>query len=198
MGGDMQHVLFPTVVHETFVDQFKTYQDDLVKFVLEEKKKDPAGVKKTNFGGWQSEWKEPTEDIFTRIIVETISTYFSENSIYKDMSIKLSGWWININPPGALNNMHHHAGSDLAGVFWIKTSKDCGNINFAHPQHINENRSLMMHTPEFVKRTGSYESWWVQPTEGSFLIFPAHLYHWVDPNESDENRISVSFNLNLN
>ena len=191
----MQHVLFPTVVHETFVDQFKTYQDDLVKFVLEEKKKDPAGVKKTNFGGWQSEWKEPTEDIFTRIIVETISTYFSENSIYKDMSIKLSGWWININPPGALNNMHHHAGSDLAGVFWIKTSKDCGNLVFDNPQAFNVMGLMKSYSDEYINHYNNVTDYYFIPQEGNTIIFPSYLRHRVEENQSNTDRISVSFNI---
>ena len=33
--------------------------------------------------------------------------------------------------------------------------------------------------------------------EGRILVFPAHLNHHVEPNESNEDRISVSFNIQL-
>ena len=35
------------------------------------------------------------------------------------------------------------------------------------------------------------------PKEGSMLVFPSYLEHMVKPNESDEDRISVSFNLDI-
>jgi uncharacterized protein (TIGR02466 family) len=35
------------------------------------------------------------------------------------------------------------------------------------------------------------------PLEGRMLIFPSYLAHQVEPNESDEDRISVSFNLSI-
>ena len=38
----------------------------------------------------------------------------------------------------------------------------------------------------------SYEA-----VEGGLMLFPAHLEHKVLENKSDEDRISVSFNLNL-
>ncbi len=193
----MMHTLFPTIIHEILIDQYETRQNDLVQFVLEEQKKDPIGVDKSNIGGWQSTWRDPTDDILTTMIAETVSNYFNKNSIYNDLVLRLHGWWMNINPTGASNNMHNHPGCDLAGVFWIKTPKDCGNINFHHPQNVSEFRSLMKYEPEFAERNSSYNHWWIKPTEGTLLIFPSHLYHWVDSNESNDDRISVSFNLEL-
>ena len=36
------------------------------------------------------------------------------------------------------------------------------------------------------------------PKEGKMLIFPSSLSHLVEKNESDEDRISYSFNIILN
>ena len=35
------------------------------------------------------------------------------------------------------------------------------------------------------------------PKEGSMLVFPAYLDHKVEPNKSDEDRISISFNIEI-
>ena len=43
-----------------------------------------------------------------------------------------------------------------------------------------------------------YHSFDLQPVEGRILIFPAHLLHEVGENKSNQDRISVSFNLKLN
>ncbi len=34
-----------------------------------------------------------------------------------------------------------------------------------------------------------------KPTEGLFIIFPSWLWHGVEPNQSEESRISLSFNI---
>jgi uncharacterized protein (TIGR02466 family) len=35
------------------------------------------------------------------------------------------------------------------------------------------------------------------PSAGKMIIFPSHLYHYVESNKSDEDRISIAFNLNI-
>ena len=50
---------------------------------------------------------------------------------------------------------------------------------------------------KFKNRTNFYNTYFFTPTEGRILVFPAHLNHRVSPNESHEDRISVSFNIRL-
>ena len=45
-------LLFPTVIHELKVDNFRSIKEDLVKFVYEEREKDPRGLRFSNMGGW--------------------------------------------------------------------------------------------------------------------------------------------------
>ena len=33
-----------------------------------------------------------------------------------------------------------------------------------------------------------------RPQEGEIVIFPSYLTHWVYPNDTDENRLSLAFN----
>ena len=37
----------------------------------------------------------------------------------------------------------------------------------------------------------------IKPEEGDLLIFPSYLYHAVDENLSDDNRVVVSFNIDI-
>ena len=39
------------------------------------------------------------------------------------------------------------------------------------------------------------EVWSLDSSEDTLLIFPSWLDHYVEPNESDEDRISISFNV---
>ena len=41
------------------------------------------------------------------------------------------------------------------------------------------------------------DSYHCYPTEGRMIVFPSHLSHHVQENKSNEDRISVSFNIRL-
>ena len=53
------------------------------------------------------------------------------------------------------------------------------------------------YTEEFKQSNNYYHTWFFDPTEGKVLIFPSHLIHEVRENKSNEDRISVSFNIRL-
>ena len=42
-----------------------------------------------------------------------------------------------------------------------------------------------------------FQSYYFNSTEGRILVFPSHLNHHVQENKSNEDRISVSFNIRL-
>ena len=45
-------VVFPTLIHSHRILTFEQIKDDLLKFIYEERKKDPVGVTISNQGGW--------------------------------------------------------------------------------------------------------------------------------------------------
>ena len=47
-------LLFPSVIHELKVKNFKSIKMDLINFVYEEREKDSKGLNFSNMGGWQS------------------------------------------------------------------------------------------------------------------------------------------------
>ena len=51
------------------------------------------------------------------------------------------------------------------------------------------------YTDKFKEDTNYYHNYSLPATEGSLLLFPSHLQHKVEENKSDEDRISISFNL---
>ena len=49
----------------------------------------------------------------------------------------------------------------------------------------------------FKNSNNYFHTYYFLPTEGRMLLFPSHLQHEVFENKSNEDRISVSFNINL-
>ena len=106
--------------------------------------------------------------------------------------------WININGKGDYNELHHHPSCDLSGVFWIKTPVDCGSIVFNSPQDFVQAKELKYYTSQVREDWKQFENYYFPPTAGLVMIFPSFLLHQVRPNKSNQDRISVSFNLVLN
>ena len=199
-------LLFPTIIHQVKVNNFKFIQDDLINFAYQEREKDPIGVEKSNRGGWQSQSNYNNHhNILLSTLQQTIGPYFGNGVFNNTTQLVFDGIWININGKGDHNSSHNHPNCNLAGVMWIKASKELndtgkalsGDIEFLSPHNFTLAAELMAYDDEFCKKCASWPAYWIPPEEGMILIFPASVMHQVHTNESNQDRISVSFNLHI-
>ena len=188
--------LFPTIIHQFDVNGFDEIQNQLIDYAYDLKKKEPEGVLISNYGGWQSNcfYVENEDDMLHHFIINCLAGF---PVIDESFNIKIDAW-ININKPGDYNIKHNHPASDLAGVLWLKCPKDCGNIVFENPTSFQSYNEINSYIDDFKNQNNLYHSYYFNPTEGRILVFPAHLNHRVQENKSNEDRISVSFNIRLN
>ena len=198
--------LFPTVLHEFEVPTFKQVQQDLIKQVYKERKKDPVGREMTNVGGWQSqEWggwhsqgKDFDRNILSEFIVKEVSNYFTQNKILKSgTQLYFSNWWININKKGDFNEKHVHPASHFSGVCYLQVPSNSGTIVFDSPHLFTRCRETSFYNPILAESFNIIPALVVTGSPGKFLIFPSDLLHGVEPSKSREDRISLSFNINL-
>ena len=187
--------IFPVPVHQFDVNGFSEIQDELIDYVYKMREKDPVGNTISNRRGWQSSCfsLENEDDILQNFLTNCLSEF---PPIEKSIKLFVSAW-ININPPEAFNLKHSHPTSDLSGVLWIKSQKDCGNIIFESPRSFATHQEIDSYTEDFKKNNNYFHSYYFPPTEGRIIVFPSHLEHFVDFNKSNEDRISVSFNIRL-
>ena len=113
----------------------------------------------------------------------------------KGRDIYLESMWFNINGKGCYNVSHHHPNSTLAGVLWIKTPKDSGQLVFESPNEYAEHDLMEVQRQEVVDEYLACPAFRIIPKEGSMVIFPSHLRHGVEVNNSEEDRISLAFNI---
>ena len=128
----------------------------------------------------------------------TILQGLSSFSSVKNTTEMRASAWVNINSPGAYNRLHSHPNSHLSGVMWIKSPKDCGVISFDNPNGHQSYTEINSYNEEFKDQFFVHHAYWLPPIEGRMIIFPSHLQHEVEENKSNEDRISVSFNVTLN
>ena len=187
--------IFPVPIHIFDVNGFNEIQNELIDYSYDLKKKDPEGSLLSNRGGWQSKGFDVNDenDKLHQFIVNCLSQF-----PYIKISVKFILYgWININKPGDYNALHSHPTNDLSGVIWLNAPKDSGRIVFVSPFMFKAYEEMSSYTDDFKKSFNIDESYYFNPIAGRILVFPSHLQHEVLENKSNEDRISVSFNIRL-
>jgi len=185
--------IFPVPIHIFDVNRFNEIKNQLIDYTYDLKKKDPEGATISNCGGWQSSGFniDDKDDILQSFLMNCLDGF---PNIKNSVNFKIYAW-ININKPGDYNIKHSHPTNDLSGVLWIKCSENCGNIEFENPSGFQTYREIDSYIDDFKDRNNIYPAYFFPPIEGRVLVFPSYLSHQVQENKSDEDRISVSFNI---
>ena len=188
--------LFPSSVHLIDIENYDVVKEEALSFIYKEQENNLSSIPKSNRGGWQSHRRYHQGDNIIKKIVDTGLSKHSE--FYLDYKkIEYSALWFNINKKGNYNVEHDHPRCDLSGVLWIKTPPNCGRLIFESSYNYLSNNHLDSLNEEYKYNTKNYTAFNFNPVEGRMLIFPSYLRHSVEVNESDEDRISVSFNIDI-
>jgi uncharacterized protein (TIGR02466 family) len=153
---------------------------DLVDYINNNK------IGKLFYGTGYSTVDTHTPEIVNDILSETIVNICR---IHYHPNMNLSKLWVNINPPGSYQSRHTHSEFPVAGTYYLKVPENSGNLIFYHPSpHVE---SLQRLKP-FYPFTHIHV-----PCDGDLLMWPGYMSHEVSYNYSNENRITVSFCLDL-
>jgi len=152
------------------------------------------GVQKTNVNGWHSPTDMHLKPEY-KMLVDIL--YQAQQFIYKDESLDnepfLGNMWANINPPGGYNRAHTHPNSLWSGVYYVKAPINSGHLKVEDPKpsiNISRPRRKQGQLPKHLWNEVHFE-----PIAGRLIMFPSWLNHCVDTNQSNDIRISVSFNF---
>ena len=173
--------------------------DSLIEFCYEIKRKDEKGVNVSNVGGWQSSniIKE-THTEFIKLknkIEEATNLYHRKLQFKKTMKQTMVNIWGNINGNGHSNEFHLHSRTVLSGAFYLTVEKTTPII-FRHPYQDINNFYWDLSFLEKGNDANSSE-WTLKPEPNMLLIFPPWIWHKVPTNKEDTDRISLSFNTQL-
>ena len=161
------------------------------------KEKDPEGIRKTNEGGWHSHTDLHLDERCSLLKSEIINLgqeAMDHLSVEDYMMPELSGMWAVVNGLGSKNKLHTHPFNYLSGVFYLQVSPNSGTLTFHDPRPQAEVLSPPKNKNESI-HTSSRVAW--TPKQNDLLFFPSWLNHEVEKNNSNEERIVISFNLEL-
>tara|TARA_B100001094_G_C17805084_1_gene611022 strand:+ start:64 stop:666 length:603 start_codon:yes stop_codon:yes gene_type:complete len=180
-----EYELFPTTLWSV---DLNLDLDELRKEVYKFSKVTPS-ERYTNAGGYQGHCfnYEPLTDAIKRNIPQY------EDPELGDVYIST---WVNINGRDDYNRRHAHADGInlLSGVYYVSVPENSGNIVFLDPRPIITHSFADM---RYYSLNGSniLHEYKIKPEEDKLLLFPCWLEHHVEANKTDEDRISISFNL---
>jgi uncharacterized protein (TIGR02466 family) len=182
--------LFPTDFYCANI--FEYDENEKYKNFLIDLSKKTSGKVRSNRGGWQSDTNLWNREVFKPLLEKTTNI---TQSIIGDISDKklqmvIRSMWGNINPKGGMNFTHIHPSGWMSGVYYIQLPKDNNIISFEDPRP-----ARMMDFQRSCLVKDEYFDYQVKV--GDLILFPSWLPHFVLPNTSEENRISISFNIEL-
>ena len=185
---------FPTPIYIKEIPNAVELNHYLEKQILRWNKEDPKGHNRTNINGWHSTTDMNKKKEYNPLMQELFAMQYE---IFKKefLTLKpvLGNMWANINYPGGYNRPHLHPNSLFSGVYWIKAPENSGNLMLYDPRpgvHTTMPDRKKGKLPSAVWREVHYK-----PRAGMIIMFPAWLWHEVQPNRSQDIRISVSFNF---
>lgn len=100
--------------------------------------------------------------------------------------------WVNILGEGGQHSGHIHPNSVLSGTCYIAMPPGAGSIKFEDPR-----LPYMMAAPQLSDNARHPRFHYETPKAGTILIWESWLRHEVMINQSQDPRISISFNYSL-
>jgi len=141
--------------------------------------------------------KETILKKFTDFIQPHVNGFADVLNIKTPRKVDLTAAWINVNKPGDYAPEHSHVTSNFSVVFFIKgdENKELGNLVLKSPDVRMEFNDL------YLKQSNSNNlnsfGYFYKPKPGRFIIFPAHIKHEVEQNQSDDDRISIAMDYKI-
>ncbi|NIY79629.1 hypothetical protein HCZ23_09110 [Celeribacter sp. HF31] len=108
-----------------------------------------------------------------------------------DRKLVLEDLWINILPEGGYHSAHIHPHSVISGTTYVAMPDGASSLRLEDPRH-----AMMMAAPARIKdaRREMQNFIYMAPEAGDIMLWESWLRHEVMMNQSEFDRVSVSFN----
>ena len=123
---------------------------------------------------------------FKSFIKKSVNTYLNACCGHA-MEYEIIQSWMTKTVNGEITTVHNHGMFDIAGVYYYQTNGADGTIKFLNPN------SALTASQSFIReyKVG------IQPKQGLLILFPAWLNHTVEMNATNNERMSLAFNINI-
>ena len=181
--------------------------DTMISAAYRIEENNPGGRKISNMGGYQNlapVFDEDCETLAAKIEQSANNLIPKDLELYDNFEFRILELWVNINRSGDKNIPHVHVQYDfnrltnnsvLSGTYYVQVPPKSGGIVFIKEKFNNTNFPI-----QAVKNPNN--RFWAKqhqfsPDSNDCLFWFSDLKHYVEENDSSQDRISFSFNLQL-
>ena len=187
--------IYSTPLWQSEYPEFEEHKELFLTIVKEYKDQNPTQeIPRSNIAGYHSpstlQGVEELCPLFEYICQMAYKAVADLDFI--DCDIALTEAWLNVNDSRQCMNTEHIHGEVFSGVFYLQTPEGSGKLSIVNPgiNRMWKGCDLVAQKNQF---TG--ESIRIEPVEGNIILFPSYVPHFVETNDHDEERISISFNI---
>ena len=191
--------LFSVPVFHYSLNDYGKHNKKLLVYIYDLYNQDKIGVQRSNVDGWHSksfkitDKNSPAYAFFQETKKYVVDVFNVFGWKYNPEKVRMTEMWAIINKKNNLNTAHTHPNNYLSSAYYVKAPENCGTIKFTNPNSVARERF-----PEIETETDfNQNSVEIKPKEGDLLIFPSYLTHSVNRNQTDEDRIVISFNIDI-
>jgi uncharacterized protein (TIGR02466 family) len=186
--------IYSTPIWETKLPNFEDYRDTFLNSVQKFRDENPESVNKTNIYGYQSPNNltkiHELAPLYEFVAQTAVKANFDMQFVNCD--VYLTAAWVNFNDNRSAISYEHVHQDTYSGVFYLKVPKDSGKLIITNPG-INPLWQGTMLADK--KNKFNADRLKLEPIEGTIFLWPSYLPHGVEPNNHDEERISICFNV---
>ena len=200
--------LWPTLFGSFYNSKHFEIKDELIKYIEEYKKNNPAGRKSgENFKLYESNYdlhlqkNEALNNLFKNFMVKSFfETAKEANKEYLNLAEKselgvtfTDSWFIHYEKGGFVVP-HSHGQCSWCCVYYLQigkgSSKTNGGTYFQKPTQSRGTLDFGSYYNKFLHTN-------FEPVEGKMYIWPNHIMHGSYPYDGDEDRIIISANAQI-
>lgn len=189
--------LFPTLIYENKISNAARLNQQLLNEISLYQEQDEAGQiwsKQNYIGGYTSynsisnfHQVSPTFEELEKQITKHVNK-FTKALDYNLNSRKLAmtTCWVNVMPKNTYHPLHIHPLCVVSGTYYVQVPKGTSSLKIEDTK-----MSFLMSAPPRKQNSYYYH---FKPKAGDLVLFESWVRHEVPPNQSKDERISVSFN----
>jgi uncharacterized protein (TIGR02466 family) len=147
---------------------------------------------KSNRGGFQTK-AFFNEKIFNELFFEPVDIFLNSFKIKKPYKYSKFVYWINKNSFGNYNIPHIHSPNSVSGAYYLEVPEKSGKLIFQNGDNLKLSSTLLSIFDDI-----NFNSFCeITPKKFDLILFLSNNIHYVEANLSNQDRISVSFNVEI-
>lgn len=186
--------IFTTPLWESQLPNFDQHRDDMLSAVEKHKNENPELVEKYNIRSYVSPTNLTKVKAFEPLLdyVSQLGMKAAFDCQLEPCDIYVTSAWSHVMDGKQGMMLEHEHPDTFSGVFFLQVPKNSGKLVL-----INRGINKLWQGQQLVVRKNKFtaEKLHVEPSPGRIFIWPSYLGHAVEPNNHDEARISINFNL---